>query len=168
MAAPVTQETLDKIAQLIQERKSDREIAKELGICYVSISRWRKQGRLPEPYRPKTNNGKVREYEPLPKLQPGQRLDGTPIIKQEAKKVIEVEKASVEEKVAEPVKPVKRRIMRFTSLRGEYITLEISGGDVAVDFGDTMRQCSSRDALQILMDLEAEVHELIGEVEKLL
>ena len=82
--------------------------------------------------------------------------------------MIEVEKAKVEEKAAEPVVPVKRRIMRFTSLRGEYITLEISGGDIAVNFEDYMRQCCPRDALQILMDLEAEAHELIGEVEKLL
>ena len=99
MAAPVTQETLYKIAQLIQERKRDREIAKELGICYVSISRWRKQGRLPAQIKPKTNGGKMREYEPLPKLLPGQRLDGTPTIKTEARKeVIEVEKATMVEK----------------------------------------------------------------------
>ena len=167
MAAPVTQETLDKIAQMIRSGMSDRKIADELGVNYVSISRWRHQGKLPEPYRPKTNNGKMREYEPLPKLQPGQRLDGTPIIKQEAKKVIEVEKAKVEEKAAEPA---SFRISRSFHLEGKYVRLNIDSANtvrIAMEY-NWSQPMTAKEIAVVLMDLELDARALIEEVEKLL
>lgn len=169
MSTPVTQEMLEKIAQMNREGRSDREIAKELGICNVSISRWRAQGRLPAKVKPHTNNGKMREYEPLPELRPGYRLDGTPIIKEE-KKVIEVEKAEVEEKVPKaPVVPVKSRIRRSITLEGEYMKLDI-GGDSLVDISGNigLYERNAKETLEILMALDLELHELIDEVTKLI
>ena len=160
------QSIIDQAIALQAQGKTDREIAMELGVGPATPSNWRKQGRLPEKPQRKTNGGKVREYEPLPKLQPGQRLDGTPVIKQEAKKVIEVEKTKVEEKAAEV--PVKPRITRSTTLRGEYVTLEVSQEGTYFELDICRSRLAIREALEALMNLEAEVHELIGEVEKLL
>lgn len=155
------QSIIDQAIALQAEGKTDAEIARELGVGPATPSNWRKQGRLPEKPQRKTNGGKVREYEPLPKLQPGQRLDGTPEPKKEEKpRMIEVERAKVPE--------VKSRIMRLTTLRGEYITLEISGADVVVSVDGSQGLGNAEDALKTLMDLEQEAHELIAEVEKLL
>ena len=81
------------------------------------------------------------------------------------KPTVKVE-AKVEEKV--PEVPVKPRISRSTTLRGEYVTLEVSQEGTYFELDICRSRLEIREALEALMNLEAEVHELIGEVEKLL
>ena len=164
------QSIIDQAIALQAQGKTDAEIARELGVVPATPSNWRKQGRLPEKPQRKTNGGKVREYEPLPKLQPGQRLDGTPEPKKEEKpRMIEVERAQVVTEAKEPVTEKKSRITRSVTLRGGYLTVDCEprGLVLTVDV-PSETYLTTRDMLEVLMDIETEAHELISEVEKLL
>ena len=96
-----------------------------------------KDGFLKE--KKKTNGGKVREYEPLPELKPGQRLDGTPMLDTEEWKVFKLEETPAAKapepavetvnlpfvepaKTAEPAEePVRPRLTRSMTLRGKFL-----------------------------------------------
>lgn len=190
------QSIIDQAIALQAQGKTDAEIARELGVGPSTPSNWRKQGRLPEKPQRKTNGGKVRKFEDLPELKPGQRLDGTPMLNTEEWKVFKleetpaakapepavetvnlpfVEPAKTAEPAEEPVKvqkPVeekKARITRSVTLRGEYITVDCGIRGISRDVDVTTdTYLTTQDALLVLMDLETEVHELIAEVEKLL
>jgi predicted transcriptional regulator len=160
------QSIIDQAIALQAQGKTDAEIARELGVGPATPSNWRKQGRLPEKPQRKTNGGKVREYEPLPKLQPGQRLDGTPEPKKEEKpRMIEVEKAKVEEKAAELASP---RISRSIQLEGEYVRLNIDNANmirIAMEY-NWSQPMTAKEVAMVLMDLELDARALIAEVEK--
>lgn len=171
------QSIIDQAIALQDEGKTDAEIARELGVSGGAPNNWRKQGRLPE-RKKKTNNGKVKKFEDLPELKPGQRLDGTPMLNTEEWKVFKLEETPAAKapepaeepvKVQKPVEEKKARITRSVTLRGEYITVDCGIRGISLDVDVTTdTYLTTQDALLVLMDLETEVHELIAEVEKLL
>ena len=165
------QSIIDQAIALQAQGKTDAEIARELGVGPATPSNWRKQGRLPEKPQRKTNGGKVREYEPLPKLQPGQRLDGTPEPKKEEKpRMIEVEKAQVAEepRVFDPEAKDKARIRRSTVLEGTYLMVELRDDKASMDIMDAAIRDAVKDGLTkrqlltLLMDIGDEIEAIIN------
>ena len=191
------QSVIDRAIALQDEGKTDAEIARELNVSGSAPNNWRKQGRLPE-RKKKTNNGKVRKFEDLPELKPGQRLDGTPMLNTEGWKVFKLEETPAAKapepavktvnlpfmepaktaepaeepvKVQKPVEEKKARLTRSMTLRGEFLEMSVNTEN-RVTFGlaplSDLAALDAKQAAEVLMDMELDVRALIAEVEKLL
>lgn len=171
----IDQARIDKATELILGGAMYKDVAKELGVSKVTISLWSKKGLIPPtPIKKRTtNHGKIRHHEPLPKLEPGQRLDGSPIIAAPAP-VIEEKHEEKEEKepmtfetVAEaPVVEIKKpdgpKIRRKLELVGDYATVHVIGDEVTVSVRTDTEHLSKREAVALLMDISDELEAMIN------
>jgi len=182
------QSVIDRAIALQDEGKTDAEIARELDVSGSAPNNWRKQGRLPE-RKKKTNGGKVKKFEDLPELKPGQRLDGTPMLDTEEWKVFKLEETPAAKapepavetvnlpfvepaKTAEPAEePVRPRLTRSMTLKGAFLEMSVNTEN-RVTFGlaplSDLAALDAKQAAEVLMDMELDVQALIAEVEKLL
>lgn len=161
------QSVIDRAFDLQAEGKTDAEIARELGVTRATPSNWRKQGRLPERVKKKTNHGKVRHFEPLPALTASQRLDGSPIMAVPEKHEEKEEEPMTFEGVAEaPVVEIKKpdgpKIRRKLELVGDYTTVHVIGDEVTVSVRTDTEHLSKREAIALLMDISDELEAMIN------
>lgn len=78
MMAKVSDDTLNKAANMMMDGYTDGEIQNTLGISKSSIYRYRRDGILPYNGHHITGKTFVPAKVKLPELNPGQRMDGTP------------------------------------------------------------------------------------------
>lgn len=183
----IDQALIDRATELINSGMMYKDVAEELGVKPCAVSNWRMRGLIPPtPFKPTakqtppeqkktSNHGKVRYAEPLPKLEPGQRLDGSPIVTVPEKNEEKEEKEPMtfegvaEAPVVEPV-PVDTRpkIKRIVRLCGTYLSVELTNDKVAVAFKDQAikdalaKGLTKRELIALLMDISDELEAMIN------
>lgn len=179
----IDQALIDKATELINSGMMYKDVVEALHVKPCTISGWRTRGLIPPtPFKPTTkqapvenqkkmtnNHGKVRYAEPLPKLEPGQRLDGSPIIAAPAPVIEEKEEkenmtfeAVAEAPVVEIKKPDGPKIRRKLELVGDYTTVRVIGDEVTVSVRTDTEHLTKREAIALLMDISDELEAMIN------
>ena len=178
----IDQALIDRATELINGGMMYKDVAKELGVKPCTVSSWRMKGLIPPtPFVPTarqapvenqkkrtSNHGKIRYAEPLPKLEPGQRLDGSPIMTVPEKREEKEEKEPMtfegvaEAPVVEIKKPDGPKIRRKLELVGDYTTVRVIGDEVTVSVLTDTEHLSKREAIALLMDISDELEAMIN------